>query len=271
MADYLDMLASELRGEPYNKARHRRQLMQLLDGRSPGAVERKHMNISAVLIQLGLPYISGYKPYGNYQQLLFDTVAARLDAAPEVERLVEADVASEVDVPSVDDILAALDPTPPMPDRPDHVRESPTSHGEPVRPRRVDYIRREAENRSLGLAGEEFVVNFERARLIAAGDDSLAARIEHVSRTRGDGDGYDVLSYDDTGRERLIEVKTTKYGSLTPFFVSRNELAVSEREADRYHLYRVYAFRESPRLYRASGSLSQQFRLDATQFVARIT
>ncbi|MDI9636268.1 hypothetical protein QM565_10800 [Geitlerinema splendidum] len=46
VADYFTMLSLELRREPYNKAAHRRDLIQLLNGRSQGAVERKHQNIS---------------------------------------------------------------------------------------------------------------------------------------------------------------------------------------------------------------------------------
>ena len=50
---------------------------RLLDGRSDGAIEYKHENISAVLIELGYPYIEGYKPRCNYQQLLFDAVSSK--------------------------------------------------------------------------------------------------------------------------------------------------------------------------------------------------
>ena len=72
--DYLDMLASELRGVPYNKAAHNRALRARLDDRTHGAVERKHQNISAVLIELGFPYINGYKPLRNIQNMLRDVV-----------------------------------------------------------------------------------------------------------------------------------------------------------------------------------------------------
>ena len=54
------MLASELRGDEFNKAAHNKALRARLDGRTRGAVERKHQNISAVLIELGFPYINGY-------------------------------------------------------------------------------------------------------------------------------------------------------------------------------------------------------------------
>lgn len=42
----------------------------MLNGRSPGAIEFKHANISAILIEIGFPYLDGYKPRGNYQELL---------------------------------------------------------------------------------------------------------------------------------------------------------------------------------------------------------
>ena len=43
VSDYLDMLAAELRREPYSKTMHRRALASKLDGRSDGSIERKHV------------------------------------------------------------------------------------------------------------------------------------------------------------------------------------------------------------------------------------
>ena len=77
-ADYLHMLTQELAGQEYNKTAHRRALLAKLNNRSEGAIERKHQNISAVLIELGCPYISGYKPLGNYQGLLAEVVADQI-------------------------------------------------------------------------------------------------------------------------------------------------------------------------------------------------
>jgi len=78
VADYFNMLDNELRGIHYNKTEHRRALSILLKTRSDGSIERKHQNISAVLIDQGFPYIAGYKPLRNYQQLLYDIVSNRL-------------------------------------------------------------------------------------------------------------------------------------------------------------------------------------------------
>lgn len=93
-----------------------------------------------------------------------------------------------------------------------------------VRAAKRDYAAIEAANSALGLAGEMVVA-------------------EHVSGTRGDGLGCDVLSFDPDGRCRHIEGKTSRYGAATPFFVTDNEVRVSERDPETYWLYRLYDFR----------------------------
>ena len=83
VADYLRMLTLELNGQRFNKTEHANALMQLLQGRNRASIEFKHANISAVLLNLGdLPYIDGYKPRSNYQQMLEKAVLEYLDADP---------------------------------------------------------------------------------------------------------------------------------------------------------------------------------------------
>ena len=266
VADYFAMFEAELAGTPFDKTEHRRQLLPMLDARSEGSIEFKHQNISAVLIALGFPYISGYKPRSNYQRLLYEVVSDRLSANRALVALVEADADRAVAVPTAEDILKALtDPPKPTTSAPRASEQLPR-----YLPRPVNYLEREARNRALGLAGEEFVINYERARLISIRREALASKIEHVSRIRGDAEGFDILSFDASGADRLIEVKTTKYGQDTPFFVSRNELNVSQARAERYHLYRVFAFREVPHLFTLHGALSTTCSLDPTAYVANI-
>ncbi|HEY5086852.1 MAG TPA: DUF3883 domain-containing protein, partial [Gemmatimonadaceae bacterium] len=256
VADYFDMLEQELRGAEYNKTAHRRRLAALLRSRSDGAIERKHQNISAILIELGFAYISGYKPLGNYQQLLFEIVSDRLAENRTLIATVQAQIAQPAQVPSVDDILAAM-VAPPAPSPHGFRYGAEATHERPnVRPA-VNYLALEASNRSLGAAGEEFVARYEIARLIAAGRERLASSVERVSNTRGDGLGYDILSFETTGEERLVEVKTTAYGPSTPFFVSRNEVAVSQLEAGRFQLYRAFNFRRAPRIFARQGPIDQ--------------
>ncbi len=73
VADYFEMLGNELAGRSYVKSHHSAGLMKLL-GRSHRSVEFKHQNISAVLDELGLPWIPGYIPKPNYQNAIFDAI-----------------------------------------------------------------------------------------------------------------------------------------------------------------------------------------------------
>lgn len=60
--DYFEMLGCELRNEDYSKTDHREDLLRALPDRTKGAIEFKHQNVSAVLEEMGLPWIEGYKP-----------------------------------------------------------------------------------------------------------------------------------------------------------------------------------------------------------------
>jgi len=266
VARYFDMLAAELAQRPYSKVKTRRQLQPLLDGRSEQSIEFKFCNISAVLIELGFPFISGYKPRWNYQGLLFDVVSQRLALNRELLQLAERDVEQPVVVPSVDDILRAWTSPPARRHEETRIKEQ----RRPYIPLPVNYLEREARNREIGLAGEVFVINFEQARLVRDGREDLASSVEHVARTKGDGEGFDVLSFEKSGTERLIEVKTTKYGKEAPFYVSRNEVNVSKEQAGRYFLYRVFEFRRSPKLFGLKGALSATCMLDPASYVARV-
>ena len=56
VADYFDMLAADLSGQPYVKSRHRAALVSAL-GRSNGSIEFKYQNISGALNKLGAQWI----------------------------------------------------------------------------------------------------------------------------------------------------------------------------------------------------------------------
>lgn len=75
VADYFAMLGEELADRPYVKARHNAAIVAAT-GRSRGSVERKFMNVSAVLVRLGLPRIKGYVPAVNAQ---FGPLTAAID------------------------------------------------------------------------------------------------------------------------------------------------------------------------------------------------
>ena len=136
---------------------------------------------------------------------------------------------------------------------------------------RIDFAEREAANRRLGKMGEEFVVWLEKQRLGAAGRDDLAGKVEHVAETVGDGLGYDVLSFEEKdGSEKLVEVKTTVWGKFFPFFVTETEVRCSEAMARQFHLFRVFDFARSPRVYVLHGSLREACGLEPVLFRATV-
>ena len=257
VADYLHMLTMELAGQSFNKTQHRRWLQGKLNGRSDASIEFKHCNISAAMIDLGFPSIRGYQRRSNYQALLGIVAEEQVRGKPTLDQAALAAVQQPAVVPVQTDFAKVKSEAP---KKQHQVNESVNSLL--FRAVKRDYLEREAQNRSLGLAGEEFVVQFEHWCLVAMGQHRLADRVEHVSVSKGDGLGYDVLSFESDGKERLIEVKTTTFGRDTLFFVSRGELALSEGAKDQFHLYRLFEFRKSPRLFDLPGALDQHCLLD---------
>jgi len=57
-----------------------------------------------------------------------------------------------------------------------------------------------------------------------------------------DGEGYDILSFDENGNEICIEVKTTKGNEKTPFYLSQNEKLFFEKNFNKYMIYRLYNY-----------------------------
>lgn len=87
-----------------------------------------------------------------------------------------------------------------------------------------------------GLAAEEFVINYEKKRLEKHPSSS---RIKHVSKIKVEA-GYDIASFQSLSSNNLdkfIEVKS--YSRKLEFYLSKNELLVSEMKRDQYFLYLV--------------------------------
>lgn len=262
VSDYFAMLAADTAGRAYNKSAHRRALASTI-GRTEGAIEFKHQNISAVLKGLGEEWIPGYLPAFNFQWSLVDAVARWLDRNRSwIERTGSASLAPIGRVREPASLW--IEPAPTMrniepPAEIDLMRRV-ASH--------FDVAGRDERNRVLGRAGEEVILHHERQTLFAAGRDDLARRIRWTALEDGDGAGFDILSFSPDESERLIEVKTTNGWERTPFHISRNELAVAEHRRDSWHLVRLYNFSRSPRAFALRPPLNAHVALTATSFMA---
>jgi hypothetical protein len=251
VSDYFEMLFQELKGISFNKSEHRKRILHLLNDRSEGSVEFKHQNISAVLINLGRPYISGYLPRYNYQNLLKFEVIDYLIRHPEIEsfflEFAENDIKKsqkkyffEKMLVSPPEIISVKDP----------------EVFYPHKLTKVNYLEREQSNKLLGIFGEEIVIKYEKWTLINAGKENLADKIEWISREIGDYAGFDILSRNLNGTDKYIEVKTTKLGKESPFFFSSHELQFSLKKASDYHLYRLFNAKNNVKLFTKKGALN---------------
>jgi hypothetical protein len=250
VADYFDMLEADLSGRPYVKARHSQALMARI-GRTHRSVEFKHQNISAVLDELGMPWIPGYIPKRNYQNAIFDAIDRYLTLHPAV--LVSVPASKPLAVPPltvfVDAPALAAGADEPIPDRLRRLVQ------------KFDPVERDYRNRSLGTAGESFVVDLERHHLAAVDRPDLAGRVRWVAAEDGDGAGYDILSFDPNGCTRLIEVKTTNGSARTPFYLSRNERGLSEERPTEWRIYRVHLFARDPHVFTIAPPLEKSVNL----------
>jgi hypothetical protein len=111
-------------------------------------------------------------------------------------------------------------------------------------PRTINYIQNDIENKRIGDLGELWVLEREKEKLRQAEKPKLAEKVKHVAKEKGDGLGYDILSYDTNGNQIFIEVKTTKGNANATFYITRNELEKSKIEKELYRLYRVHKFDE---------------------------
>jgi hypothetical protein len=247
VSDYFSMLQAERSGEVYVKAQRNRAIRERI-GRSRGSVEFKHQNISAVLLELGMDWIYGYKPAVNYQNALIDAVDRYLSVHGALMEPAQPVYRHE----TVDTIFVP----PPALD----VRDARTPRLRQL-VQKFDPVERDHRNRALGRAGEEFVLDVERSRLRQAGLLRLAQNVRWIANDEGDGAGYDILSFDLSGQERQIEVKTTNGVATTPFFLSRNELQTAAAKLDTWRLYRVHEFVKTPRIFEMSPPLDEKLVL----------
>ena len=114
---------------------------------------------------------------------------------------------------------------------------------------KIDYEKQNKINSKLGSLGEDFVVKYEKAKLIGLDKNKLADKVERKSIIEGDGLGYDILSFDENGKEIFIEVKATKGSKENPFYITNSELLFSHLNKDKFYLYRLYNYDEENNLF----------------------
>jgi hypothetical protein len=112
------------------------------------------------------------------------------------------------------------------------------------RGRTVNFIQNNIDNKRIGDLGELWALKYEIEKLRQNGQHNLIDKIKHTAKDEGDGTGYDIQSFDITGQKIYIEVKTTKGGKNSTFYITRTELERSKIEKENFYLYRLYNYNE---------------------------
>ena len=263
--DYMSMLLQDLKGEKYNKTSHREKLKPQLNNRTDGSIEFKHQNISAVLIDLDYPYIDGYKPRFNYQNELFQAISKKteeidLNLTDIIDNNLNKTKKSSKDLTP---ILTEVQPPTTI-----NRKINPYEKIEFGRKNKKNYALIENNNKNLGRRGEELVLEFEKQRVTKLKLD--VSKVQWISEVKGDDEGYDILSLNDDGSARYIEVKTTTQGIDFHFFISGREVEFSRRNKDNYFIYRVFNLNKSPNFYTQKGYVIDSFELFPTEFKASL-
>lgn len=112
------------------------------------------------------------------------------------------------------------------------------------RGRTVNFIQNNIDNKRIGDLGELWALKYEIEKLRESGQHNLIDKIKHTAKDEGDGTGYDIQSFDGNGQKIYIEVKTTKGGKNSTFYITRTELERSKIEKENFYLYRLYNYNE---------------------------
>ena len=116
-------------------------------------------------------------------------------------------------------------------------------------PRKVNHTENEINKIIQGNKAEEIVLRFEQNKLHRLNKDDLAQKVEQVSKTKGDGLGYDILSFNELGEEIYIEVKSKRsFNNAISFYITENECRFLDKNPNSY-VYYVFDVYGKPKIH----------------------
>ncbi|NQE60855.1 protein NO VEIN domain-containing protein [Caulobacter sp. RHG1] len=235
VGDYVVQLEKTLAGKAVDRGAHDRSV-RFVTGKADMPILWKQGEISAVLSLIGLPILRDQPPRWSYDTALLQAVEEHLAAKPALLAAAVRPHALFAAPPAVPLIEAAPPQPMPMDERVVRVIQ------------RFDMASREAEDRFLRGLGVASIIAHEARRLSDRGRPDLAARVR-PSR-EGDPEGCDVIAFGLDESPRLIVVKTTLSGDVSPFGLSQAEFALSEKRPEAFRIRRVYDLLGEARFYR---------------------
>ena len=101
-----------------------------------------------------------------------------------------------------------------------------------------NFKRKTQESRKVGLAGENYVFEYECLKLK---EHNLSHLINSIEKhfEKGEYPGWDITSFDERGNEIFIEVKSTKGKVINNLEITENEWNAAKKERKKYFIYLV--------------------------------
>lgn len=114
----------------------------------------------------------------------------------------------------------------------------------------IDYTEQQMISQKIGEKGEELVLRNEVKKLKEWGlSDNVVAQVRRVS-LESDDYGFDILSFDKSGKEHYIEVKTTKLNKKDfSFILTQNELEHAKHYGQSYSIVMVFDVLNHPYIW----------------------
>ena len=147
--------------------------------------------------------------------------------------------------------------------------------------RKTDQLKASKSKIDSGNLGVAFVISGEQERLRSLGLEDLALQVKSIYKTdkdniTNDGDGYDVLSFNDKGEPIYIEVKTslTNKSDNVVFNISEKEVALmygNLEEYDRDHAFIYYVYdidmeNHKAKIFPIDADMFSEYELKPTMF-----
>ncbi len=123
-------------------------------------------------------------------------------------------------------------------------------------PVKIDFAKRDEENRESGDRAEKVVVKYEKDNLMSILKEDLAKQVEQLS-LKDDSLGYDILSFDNDGVQKHIEVKGVRNApnSKFSFYISNSEMQIACSDS-LYSLYIVFDYlSEKPMIFKMPSEI----------------
>lgn len=140
---------------------------------------------------------------------------------------------------------------------------------------KIDYEKTNRTKQYHGTQGELLVMKYEKQRLY--NNEQLkeyADRVEHVSKTQGDGLGYDIVSYDlinNKVEKIFIEVKTVIGNVNSSVNISSKELKAAEKLGEKYKIYKVFNYKSStPELIIIDDIHDERLSIEPNSYIIKV-